>query len=280
MTFERFNPPRADEQGPEALRALVRERRRGPSPDAANEISARIAARVTETASSTAARSSSALAYSKLGAIAFVVAGGFLLAPMAARSFARPPVATSAVAASEPLAELAPSPLAEPAPERAEPAPKVEPIGTISVDELPSAAPAVAPSSISRPGSAVLVPSTKGASSPDAPPSVSELEAARRAQATLASDPSRALVMADQLARDFPNGEFVQEREAIAVEALARVGRKDEALQRARALLRRFPRTPYAARLEMVIGRPIAPASAASPTNPGAQADAVAVPPR
>jgi hypothetical protein len=84
----------------------------------------------------------------------------------------------------------------------------------------------------------------------------------------LASNPGRALAMADQLARDFPNGEFVQEREAIAVEALARVGRKGEALQRARALLGRFPRTPYAARLELVIGQPIAAASTTTSTSP------------
>ncbi|MDF2693760.1 MAG: hypothetical protein K0S65_2143 [Labilithrix sp.] len=257
MTSERFNPPRADEQGPEALRALVRERRRGPSPDAVNEITARIAARTTEAASGTAARSESALAYSKLGALVVVVAGGLLLAPMASRSFAlRSTVAAPPVAA--------PDPAPEPARERSEASPKVDPIGTISVHSLPTAAPAVAAASAPRPSS--VVPSAKSSPSADAPPSVSELEVARRAQAMLASNPGRALAMADQLARDFPNGEFVQEREAIAVEALARVGRKEEALQRARALLRRFPRTPYAARLEMVIGQPISPTSAASPT--------------
>ncbi|AKV00692.1 hypothetical protein AKJ09_07355 [Labilithrix luteola] len=266
MTFERFNPPRADEQGPDALRALVRERRRGPSPDAANEISARIAARVAEAASSTAARSSSALAYSKLGAIAVVVAGGFLLAPFVSRSVAhRPPVAPPPVTAPEPV----PAAVVE---ERAETPPKVDPVGTISVDELPSAAPVAVASATGR---------ARPTPSPEAPPSVSELEAARRAQATLASNPGRALVIADQLSRDFPNGEFVQEREAIAVEALARLGRKEDALQRARTLLRRFPRTPYVARLEMVIGQPISPMSASTPSPiSGDRADSVAAPPR
>jgi hypothetical protein len=275
MTSERFNPPRADEQGPEALRALVRERRRGPSPDAVNEITARIAARTTELASSTAARSESMLAYSKLGALVVVVAGGLLVAPMASRSFAlRPTVAAPPVTVPDPA--RAP----EPAREHFEAPPKVDPIGTISVHSLPTAAPAIAAASSPRPSSVGL--SAKSSPSPDAPPSVSELEVARRAQAMLASDPGRALAMADQLAREFPNGEFVQEREAIAVEALARVGRKEEALQRARALLRRFPRTPYTARLELVIGQPIAPTSAASPTSStsGARADSPAAPTR
>jgi len=266
MTSERFNPPRADEQGPEALRALVRERRRGPSAEAANEISARIAARVTEPASSTGTPASNALAYSKIGVLAFVVAGGFLFAPMVSRSFAdRPPVAPPPVTAPEPIL----TPVVE---GRAEASPKVDPIGTISVDELPTAAPAAVASSTAR---------SKNTPTRDAPPSASELEAARRAQAMLVSEPGRALAMADQLSRDFPSGEFVQEREAIAVEALARLGRKEEARERARALLRRFPRTPYAARLEMVIGQPISSTSASAPSpTSGDRPDRLDAPPR
>ncbi|MDF2692425.1 MAG: hypothetical protein K0S65_808, partial [Labilithrix sp.] len=81
-----------------------------------------------------------------------------------------------------------------------------------------------------------------------------ELALVQRAQASLATDPQRALATTDEHARAYPKGEFTQERELSAVEALARMGRKEEARGRARALIQRYPRTPYAARLEMAVG--------------------------
>jgi len=50
----------------------------------------------------------------------------------------------------------------------------------------------------------------------------------------------------------------------MAVEALVRMHRKPEARTRANALLARFPRTPYVARLESALGEPL---SLASPGN-------------
>ncbi|MDF2698329.1 MAG: hypothetical protein K0S65_6713 [Labilithrix sp.] len=81
----------------------------------------------------------------------------------------------------------------------------------------------------------------------------------KRAEDALSSDPSRALAILDEHARRFPAGEFLQEREMVAVEALARLGRKTEAKRRADALLERFPRTPYVARLERALGEPLLP---------------------
>ena len=84
-----------------------------------------------------------------------------------------------------------------------------------------------------------------------------ELLLVRRAQDALASDPARALAIADEHALAFPRGELTQEREVVAVEALSKLGRKDDALRRANALLRRFPRTPYVAHLEKALGQPL-----------------------
>jgi hypothetical protein len=55
----------------------------------------------------------------------------------------------------------------------------------------------------------------------------------------------------------------VQEREVLAVEALARLDRMEEAKRRAKALLGLYPRTPYVARLERALGEPL-PAAALS----------------
>lgn len=254
MTSERFNPPRAEERGPDALRELVRDRRRGPSADSVNAITARIAARVSE-ASSTSVRPESALASYKLPAIVFIAAGSLLLTPMAVRSFATGPSSSSSTPSTGSV--TTPERTTEPAPDLAAAPPNVESAGTVSVNELPTAAPLSMPVSVT-PSAPLPSPARAKLAQPTArEASVSELDVTRRAQEALASDPSRALAMADELAQLFPSGEFVQERETIAVEALARLGRKDDAIQRGRQLLRRFPRTPYAARLEKVVGQPL-----------------------
>lgn len=56
-----------------------------------------------------------------------------------------------------------------------------------------------------------------------------------------------ALAALDGLARDLPNGELVQEREALAIEALVTLGNTAEARRRASSFLQRFPNSPHAA---------------------------------
>ncbi|MDF2693626.1 MAG: hypothetical protein K0S65_2009, partial [Labilithrix sp.] len=127
----------------------------------------------------------------------------------------------------------------------------------IPVDELPSAAPpsasAPAPAFAGGVRGASVRSSTVSAGGASSP----EIELLQRAKAALVSDPERALSITSEQARAYPSGEFVQEREVIAVEALSRLGRKDEAVRRARALVKQFPRTPYAARLEIAVGQPL-----------------------
>jgi len=144
----------------------------------------------------------------------------------------------------------------EPAPARRADEP---PTPTLSVEQLPTATVPAAPVASTGSGAGVRTPKETMLTSSDvlSPPLASELELLQRAQAAVHTEPERALSITSEQARAYPAGEFIQEREVIAVEALARLGRKDEALRRARALVSRFPRTPYGDRLELAVGRPL-----------------------
>jgi hypothetical protein len=245
MTTEQLDPPRIAEAGPDALRALVRERRQGPSTEDLGKMSERLAALgVMRTVGEQLATTRSS--YVKLGGLALLLAGGLLAGWHTLRASAAP---------SEAMPE-APAETAQPA---AVAIPTATISNAISVNELPSAPPS--------PGPSAPRPSEPRRS--HAAPSASELELVQRAEAALASDPRRALDIAGEHLRIFPSGEFLQEREVIAVDALARLGRKDESLRRARALIERFPRTPYATRLEMAVGQPLLAASnSVEPSQP------------
>ena len=82
----------------------------------------------------------------------------------------------------------------------------------------------------------------------EAGPSALAQETARLAElrAAAASDPARALALAVETDRAFPRGVFSEEREAIAVGALARLGRTSEARARAEAFLATHPKSPFA----------------------------------
>ncbi|MBN9165831.1 MAG: hypothetical protein BGO98_08545 [Myxococcales bacterium 68-20] len=266
MKSDRSDPPRIDEREPEALRAFVRSTRRGgPGAAAIERMSKRLATAGALPPSAPPKHSppsARSMGFRKVGIVALAVAGAVYLswgvtgglfttatkappAPLAAA-----PGATSPVAA--PTAEA-------PAADESSGSTMV----TIVVGDLPSAEMASAPASVPT--------STGSAVATRAKPSATELQLVQRARAALAADPERALSLASEHARAYPSGEFVQEREVIAVEALSMMGRKEESLQRARALVRRFPRTPYAARLEVTVGHPLPSISNfEAPANPEA----------
>jgi hypothetical protein len=75
-----------------------------------------------------------------------------------------------------------------------------------------------------------------------------------RAHTLLSINPAQALRAADAHAAAFPGGALSAERELIAVDALLRLGRKDEARRRGADLLRRFPETIYHQRLRSLLG--------------------------
>lgn len=259
MKTERPDTPRAGEQTPEGLRAFVRSRQIGPSDAALDRMAKRLAtAGVLSPARTSASDQSSVsgkVAYYKAGLLAAAVAGVLAVAwgrverPLA-ETGERAPSVTAASSAPELV-----SPGSESSGAQRSPASEPDrPSATVSVDQLP-AAPPLAQGIGSAPAAAR---STKPpAAGTEAPPVATELELVQRAQAALASDPDRALELTREHARTYPKGELVEEREVLAVEALARLGRSEEASRRALAFVRRFPQTPYAARLEMAIGRPL-----------------------
>jgi hypothetical protein len=66
------------------------------------------------------------------------------------------------------------------------------------------------------------------------------------ARDALGHDPNGALTLVQQAAREFPSGQLVEEREAIAIRALAKLGRSEAARARAERFLARFGSGPHA----------------------------------
>jgi hypothetical protein len=80
-----------------------------------------------------------------------------------------------------------------------------------------------------------------------------ELSLLRRAQQALATDPNQALALGSLHAERFPNGLLAQERDVITIDALFRLGRRDEANARARAFLLRYPGSAHAWRVNELL---------------------------
>jgi hypothetical protein len=110
------------------------------------------------------------------------------------------------------------------------------------------------------PGSAEAAPapaSVEASSSPapaarNAAPAAAESEASflERARATLATNPTRALALANLHRSRYPSGVLAQEREVIAIEALKRLGRADEAARRSGDFKSRYPGSAYGRKLD------------------------------
>ena len=276
------NSPRGIDEGDDAgaLQDLVRAvRSRRPSPDAVERITKQLvaagaldagpASEKPAAGSGGASRVASRLGYYKATAVVLAVATGSLVAARGTWWSDAPPVTSVAASGAAPSA-VAP---AAGAPSSAEPiagsngTPEIGGAGpgsaivpAVSVDALPSAGPKARAAA-----SAEIIPRTtseQGAAGTSTP----ELLLVRRAQDALVSDPARALSLANEHAALFPSGQLTQEREVVAVDALARLGRREDARLRARALVRKFPRTPYVAHLEKAIGQPL--------TSPDARGDA------
>lgn len=84
-----------------------------------------------------------------------------------------------------------------------------------------------------------------------APPSEGAL--LLRARQALPSDPASALELADEAGRRFPYGALSPEREVLAIEALAHLGRLPSARARFAAFRARYPQSPHLARLESLL---------------------------
>ncbi len=86
-------------------------------------------------------------------------------------------------------------------------------------------------------------------------PQESELSLLRRAQQVVSTNPSRALALSALHGRAFPGGLLAQEREVLAIDALTRLGRLQEAQARARAFGERYPGSAHAPRLRALLQR-------------------------
>ncbi len=75
-----------------------------------------------------------------------------------------------------------------------------------------------------------------------------------RLRSVARSEPARALVLAQEGARKFPQGFFSQEREAIAIRSLVNLGRTSEARVRAERFLAAYPRGPAAESIRASVG--------------------------
>ncbi|AKU98175.1 hypothetical protein AKJ09_04839 [Labilithrix luteola] len=248
-------PPRlTDDEASELGRALRLSGRQ--TMDAA--ASARLAQRLQtsgafeETSSAGSMASGSVLA--RLGSAKFALLGLVALGGAAVTwrsQHTTPPTPSSVVALAR--TSEAPHVTNDPSPAPV-PATSSETMPSISVDALPSSTASAPARAIVRPIAPAASTSAPTASHASAP-SEAEFALIRRAQLALTDNPTQALALTDEHARTFPNGELTQERELTAVEALARLGRMPEATNRAQALLARFPRTPYVARIERALAR-------------------------
>ncbi len=83
----------------------------------------------------------------------------------------------------------------------------------------------------------------------------SEVRILQRAQDALRVAPSRSLSICEEHASRFPNGLLSQEREVMAIDALTRLGRTDEATTRARRFRSAHPSSSHLGRIEVLVGR-------------------------
>lgn len=92
-------------------------------------------------------------------------------------------------------------------------------------------------------------------SSPSIEEPPDELSLLSAARAALDDDPGRALSLAADHARFHPRGALTEEREVIAIDALAALGRTQAARARADAFARRWPRSAHRAHLRTLLER-------------------------
>jgi hypothetical protein len=160
------------------------------------------------------------------------------------------PASNDAEAVADVADELAPAAPAAtmPAPgNRAKPVPLPHPSAAGASDPTPPPVPAtvLSPDVATQPASPSPVP--------EAPQRESELELLARARAQITSDPDAALHTLDADRAEYEHGVLAQEREVLAIEALARLGRKPEAEARAAAFHHEFPGSAHWRRILVLL---------------------------
>ena len=184
------------------------------------------------------------------------VAAAVIAAPRFARDAAAPlpSVATPVSSISAPVRSE--PPLSEPAPNSTLPLPPP----AASAATRGSARPAIlsaTPPAVGGAAAPAVVASAAVVTEPlPTPPAhvASELEIVKEAGQVLKSDPARALQLTMDHARLFPSGALAEEREVIAIEALARLGKRSAARSRAERFLVGYPRSAHLSRVQLASG--------------------------
>lgn len=183
------------------------------------------------TAAETIASSSTKLAKWKLGALLSAVAVGGAGAGAAAHAhWGEPKIVYVEHAAPPVVVETAPPP------------------STPEATAAPAASPASsrAPTQpVARRDAPTTIPSTAPAKDPALARERTLLDMARTALSR--GDASGALASLDSHAREFPSSQLAEEREVLAIQALASANRTNEARQRAASFRARFPKSPLLA---------------------------------
>jgi hypothetical protein len=242
-TPERWEWPRTDDESHEDLsRALDAYRNEGPGAGQRervwNGVAGELAAPVTAKGKSTSVvPGARAKLWLVLGGVAVVAAIIVALRYPRTAPVAQEP-RSRAVAVVRPQA----------------PVPSIE----LSLPSAPSAEIPVAQPPVRAPRVARRATIEKTASVVQATPadSAAELTLLTKARRSLVSSPELALRLLDEHERDHPRSSFVEEREVLAIEALLRVGRAEEARGRGERFLREHPRSAHGAHVrEVLTGR-------------------------
>lgn len=174
----------------------------------------------------------------------FMLVAAASVSGIAAGVLRREPARTVESREAPRLETPAPTPTAKaPSPETATASPEPP---TMSPADLPSAPVAMA----APPPAPVRV--AKSAASSD----VGEIALLARAHDALHTEPVRSLALCKEHAQLFPDGHFAQEREAVAIEALVYLGRRDEAARRWSAFRERYPSSSHRVHLESLLAAP------------------------
>lgn len=250
------DPPRLrDLGGPENdfARSLLRDAAPTKPLTAAHAAHLEVAVSKAATVASTGGFFATAVVPKALAAIAVVALGsGAVVA-------ARHRGATHAAQASAHVPARAPMTAGRVAPVRAQesvseenPAANVAPVAQPAETVAPSAR---AHATVTRARVAAAEPTVAVEAPPAqrAPTLGEELHVVDSSRASLASNPARALSMLSEADRNFTGGQLVDEREALRIEALARLDRWSDARDRAAVLTARSPHSPQAARVRALL---------------------------
>jgi len=131
-----------------------------------------------------------------------------------------------------------------------EPVPDAAPSASVLPAPPAAAASAIPVTSASAAESAGTSPSASAAAAIAKP---SELSLLREAQKAVRSDPGKALALANRHARLYPGGLLAQEREVVAIQALASLGRAAEARARATRFQAAYPGSAYWPRIQHLL---------------------------